>query len=105
MQIGKFIHAWVKIVAGSTTTFGTGNYVISLPVAQSASIPVNFQMGVATTLDSSAGAVYQLLPLIGAGALVLAVPASPLSQFAGSAVPFAYATSDALYVNVTYEAA
>jgi len=32
MQVGKTVHYSQKFVAGSTTTFGTGNYTTTLPV-------------------------------------------------------------------------
>jgi len=45
-RIGKTIDARVKILAGSTTTWGSGHYKISLPVAQHAALatyaPVGF---------------------------------------------------------------
>jgi hypothetical protein len=32
-QVGKTVHVWMSVSMGSTTTFGTGEYKMSLPVA------------------------------------------------------------------------
>lgn len=52
VQIGKTVHVKVRLVAGSTTTFGTGGYSISLPVAASTNVD---SVGAAYLNDASAG--------------------------------------------------
>lgn len=93
----------IKVVMGSTTTFGTGSWRFTQPVTMSASaILDNVSWGIA--YDSSSTALYIIGAHIegvsnlwrlgsGAGSVVLAT------------VPFTWATSDILRLNFAYEPA
>jgi hypothetical protein len=50
-QFQKFVVGEIQIVIGSTTTFGTGTYLVSLPLTVSS----NWCSGVGMVLDASAG--------------------------------------------------
>ncbi len=53
-QIGKIIHAYGSITFGSTSTFGSGNYSLALPLTASTN-PVGVPCGTSFIFDSSAG--------------------------------------------------
>lgn len=98
MQIGKTVHCYVRITAGSTTTFGSGDWRVSLPVAASSS---NVAIGSAYASDAT-GPIYS----------AIAGPVSATTVFfvAGTAVfggasPFAWTVSDNFGFSYTYEAA
>jgi hypothetical protein len=98
-QLGKTVFYKISVVAGSTTTFGTGTYFFSLPVTAAASA---FTFGFARAIDTGVlqypgFAVLQsttlLLPITGAGATW------------SNTVPFTFANTDQMVFDGTYEAA
>jgi hypothetical protein len=104
MQIGKMVHFAAHIVAGSTTTYGSGQYRISLPVNARTGNP---QQLVQTRLwDNSASQAY-------AGQSVLSSTYVSLSTQGVNAdsdnvtptVPFTFANGDELIACGAYEAA
>jgi hypothetical protein len=109
-QLGKIVHFQIRIVFGSTSTFGAAaRPELTLPVtADSVSANIDFVTNVAY-LDSSASVRYlggcdftsttvDLFSWGSAGAYVNS--AATLST-----VPFTWATNDVIYVAGTYEAA
>lgn len=51
-QVGKRLFVQIKFVAGSTTTFGTGDYRLSLPIPANAATPNAIPLGAATMTDT-----------------------------------------------------
>jgi hypothetical protein len=101
MQAGKLVHYVGRMFAGSTTTFGSGNYDMSLPVAGA-----DADLGIGTCLlyDSSAAAARY------GGAAVFDTTAM-IRFYAGTGgivtnlAPFTWANGDRLQWFITYEAA
>jgi hypothetical protein len=91
-----------RLLAGSTTTFGTGFWQISIPVAPAAA-SANRATLIGLTLDSSAGTS---VPVIGRffGGTVLVFNGTAGTSISAT-VPFTWATSDELRWSITYEAA
>lgn len=99
LQAGKFVVAAVDITMGSTTTYGTGSWQVSLPVATADALGA----GAAILYDGSTaanrkpGACYR--------------SASSQVQFLGdtgivdATNPFTWATGDVLRFTFTFEAA
>lgn len=52
LKIGKLVFYSISLVAGSTTTFGTGTYNFALPVA-AATVPSRYPMGTAEVLGAN----------------------------------------------------
>ena len=103
---GKLVVFRAKITMGSTTTFGTGNYRIALPVAVGTNEPGRFMVAL---LDSSAGSTFHGVTYNVATTIA---PVAVDNGTAGGAVaavtptvPFTFATSDTIEVVGTYEAA
>jgi hypothetical protein len=97
-QFQKFIVGEIQIVIGSTTTFGTGNYLVSLP------LPANstWCSGFGQLLDASAG--YTSVPgvAIGTGNNL----EFRFGSFAGlwtAVVPFTLANLDQVRIKFFYE--
>lgn len=103
LVLGKFIQGSIVLTVGSTSTFGTGNYLLSLPAAPNGSTPVNFPLGEGIIVHS--GSVYPVAPILSGSNIVLAIPAQPIVNFVGPTVPFTFASGDVIFVNFTYEAA
>lgn len=107
VQIGKLVHFYIHLIAGTTTTFGTGSYTFTLPVT-GASVPGS-PLGPAYALDSSASA-FAYAAAIYATTTTFNVqqpatwPTGIQNQF-GQTTPWTWATSDTLDINGIYEAA
>ena len=103
VQIGKLVYCQFTMIAGSTTTFGSGIWRFSYPVAPNQTSVYLYQVGsvyandvgasVYTGVTQYGGETYMILNLGGNWA-------SATSPFTWSA-----ANGDALEVNVIYEAA
>lgn len=101
LQVGKVVHYYGRILAGSTTTYGSGDWRISLPVAAQTTPGTT---GAATCGDASAtsaGSRPATMDLITSTTMRLV---SPSGVVAGT-VPFTWTTSDDVRWHITYEAA
>lgn len=99
IRSGKLVVAEASLTMGGTTTYGTGNYTITLPItARLGGTPV----GAALVYDSSVDTNRR------AGAAVLSGTGA-VSFFAdgtvGQLVPFTWANGDVIRFTITYEAA
>ncbi len=92
-QIGKIVHAFIQVTAGSTTTFGTLS--VSLPVAARATS----HSGDTTMTDTSASAEYSAAALVNTVTTVRPFPALTATS------PFSWASGDVVNISITYEAA
>ncbi|HEX5543673.1 MAG TPA: hypothetical protein VFX60_19320 [Micromonospora sp.] len=103
-QIGKRITYVGYISMGNTTTYGSGAWLISLPVtAKTVATVQALYPGSAYLFDNSVTANRQP-----AAAVLYDTTHLFLSTMSGSAaatVPFTWATSDAAHWSITYEAA
>lgn len=102
-QTGKTVSAYGRLLVGSTTTFGTGDWRISLPVtAQTTAGPS--PVGSATAGDASAtsaGSRPANTDLITNTTMRFVSPSGVLA----ATVPFTWTTSDDVRWQITYEAA
>lgn len=105
VQIGKYVHGYLTLTAGTTTTFGTGNYNFTLPVAAGASNPVFALIGTAYAVDTGVASYAGMPRLLGGLTAVevvtLASPAANWTQIA----PFTFANGDQIIIYFAYEAA
>lgn len=110
---GTFVGEWVRVqnlvmvtynlLIGSTTTFGTGNYLFSYPTAASTNIDVYQMQGWGNFADSSTGLNYVIYALYNNGATDKNILWSPTSNaFLSSTVPVTWAVGDNLRVKVVY---
>jgi hypothetical protein len=103
LQLGALVIFSAEMVAGTTTTFGTGNYSLQLPVTGRAGTPAIFCSGVArddsTTnrylINAGIGGTMQVYAGAGTGAMV---------GLTGT-VPFTFANLDSINLFGAYEAA
>jgi hypothetical protein len=103
-QVGKLVTVTIKIVFGSTTTFGTSGYFFSLPVTATGSADF---VGSAFLRDTSAGGggYYNGICNISAGGTTLtAYEGSGHAQLAATN-PVVWANTDFFEFTITYEAA
>lgn len=108
LQIGKLVHCYGSITFGTTSTYGTGNYRIALPVNASANAASSSFLGTGFGYDSSAGAeaLYRL-SAITANTFQLSFGSTYLgaSSPVGQTTPWTWAQGDIIGWNLTYEAA
>lgn len=110
-QIGKLVHVEIGLLAGSTTTYGTGQWQFSLP--QTADYPggafaENRDNGGYQAFDSSAALRYvghNVLASSGSNLVCLTQNAPTAIGTIAAATPFTWATNDRLTINATYRAA
>lgn len=103
-QVNKAVDFYVKVTMGSTTTYGSGNFRVALPVT-----PISTDPGFWTvaTADASSGAIYMGTVFSWTGtvaSLAVILPAGGVQQVT-STVPWTYATGDTIIVRGSYEAA
>lgn len=101
-QIGKFVFVTIKLLAGSTTTFGTGNWLFTLPIAASASHPPLVQGLLGSAYDVGSAAVYHVT-LRSDGRVLGFNSATGGQSVVSSTIPFTWADTDRLEVAVAYE--
>ena len=107
-QIGKVVFFRVSITFGSTTTYGTGAYSISLPVPAVGGVPQTTGPG---RFANGAGSYVAVLGVVGAGASTVQIwgPSSSTSSLqinVTSAAPFAtLANGGGILIEGWYEAA
>lgn len=105
IQAGKLVTFSINITMGSTTTYGTGNWQLAFPVAETAR-RWTFQ-GIAR--DESLTNSYDVVAERTASGILTVrcdstTAGNPLRTVT-SAIPFAWATTDVLFISGTYEAA
>ena len=103
VKLGKFIAGRLRITAGSTTTFGGGDYSFGLPVtadgANTAYTPIGNGAAEDTGVALYAGFTY----LSTSTAVRVQTPA--LNANWGKTVPFTFGSGDNFIINFFYEAA
>lgn len=103
-QVTKLVDFSVKITMGTTTTYGSGVFQITLPVAPNTSHPAHFDC---MFTDTSSGLFYRGLTTGLSGSKVnLTYDASTAGgqvSAVGSAAPFTWANTDILEVWGRYE--
>jgi hypothetical protein len=101
LRHGKTVTATINIVAGSTTTFGSGNWIFTLPFTADTTVS---PIGSAQIFDASTGTVYVGL-VVNINSTTMVVYSHNTTAAVGAAVPMTWATTDALRLTFTYEAA
>lgn len=101
-QVGKTVSFRIQITMGSTTTYGSGVWGLTLPAP-----PSDNQVASAGYIDSSATLRFAGSAWLttGSGIFRLMPPADGGAAGVTGANPFAWATNDLLLVNGTYETA
>ena len=100
VQIGKLVYCQFKMVAGSTTTFGSGRWRFSYPVAPNTSY-ISYQVGSCLLIDSGSGYYSGVSRYETATVMMLIVGGHEVS----ATLPFTWTNGDLLMVNIIYEAA
>jgi hypothetical protein len=103
--LGKLVHLYIELTMGSTTTYGSGNYRLSLPITSEANRLWNLP---GISWDTSAGAAYEDITGIVTGASTI-VELYTLAAGVGSSLsvitngtPITFATGDKLVINGVY---
>lgn len=109
MTAGKLVAFRIKVTMGSTTTYGSGGYRLSLPAG--AATGMEFSTLACSAFDTSASANFPCAAQFLSGSpTLLGMRAFPgtagnaYSQMA-AATPFTFATGDVIAVTGVYEAA
>ncbi len=90
----------IQFIAGSTTTFGTGEYRFTLPLNADATA-TSFSVGPAWLLDSGTTERCGVVRVLDSTHVSIISPTGPVS----STVPQTWAVNDQIRLQVTYDAA
>lgn len=96
VRSGNQVTVSITMTAGSTTTFGTGDWTFSLPFAAQAQ-----SAGACYILDAGTG-YFDGTALVGAGSSSVAVYRNGTATLVGAGVPMAWAQNDSITVTITY---
>ena len=102
-QVGKTVHGAVALTMGSTTTFGTGAYFLSLPVTASAN--VMGAIGLVDVKDASPAADYIHAAVISTTTTFALYSMAAPAAAATNTAPITFASGDIIYARFSYEAA
>lgn len=97
---GDYCDVTLFLVPGSTTTFGTGSYSLSLPVAQVGTQPVGQAVGFNSGVNYQTGNVL----MSGSTAIVIVVGGSPGNVW-GQTVPWTFKNGDSMTATLRYRVA
>lgn len=110
-QIGKLVHVEIGLLAGTTTTYGTGQWQFLLPATADypgGAFAENRDVGGYQAFDTSGAARYvghNVLASSGSNLVCLTNNSPTAIGTVGATVPFTWATGDRLTINATYRAA
>lgn len=109
MQAGKYVTFSIVLTMGSTTTFGTGTYALSLPFTAGGATGGRFLM-TGTGRDDSASSDFALTGIIAATTSSVSLRSMPTTAgnalaIVTQAVPTTWASGDIITISGTYEAA
>lgn len=102
-EIGKTIDYEIHILMGSTTTFGSGNYIFTLPPPPSRTTSSGWPMGTATIWDTNVLARLTRFPKYNSTTTVFLDDVA--GTIVGATVPFTWANTDRLVIAGSYESA
>lgn len=103
IQIGKIVFYSIIVTAGSTTTFGTGTYALSLPVT--ALSQPNMTMGMGNVLDTGTSNYSAMAVQSTTTKINLALTSNASGAVWTPTAPFTLANGDKSLVSGMYEAA
>ena len=101
VRVGNIVHLNIQLTIGTTTTVGTNVWQFTLPIPPAAS-PFNYQTGTAYILDSGT-AEYSCVARIDATNGVRVYTSASPAATVGSATPHAWASTDIISIQVSYE--
>lgn len=104
MRVGKTITANITIVMGSTTTYGSGTWTLSLPVASVFTTTTYVNLGSVSMRDTSASANSTGVAILADQTTARMVVGSS-NAFVSTTAPWTWANGDTLSVTLNYEAA
>lgn len=97
-RVGDVVTVQVNVTMGASTTFGTGNYTISVPLTSAATYQAQ---GAGHLLDSGT-ADYVVVPYIEAASTGFKM-FTTAGALVGAAAPFTFAANDKIQVTLTYK--
>jgi hypothetical protein len=104
-QIVKLVYCQFTMIAGSTTTFGSGIWRFSYPVAPNLSSAVSYQVGSVRAVDVGSTELIGFTANYGGGTSYMSIIIN--GAWLSSVAPFTWSATngDFLIVNIIYEAA
>lgn len=108
IKMGRTIHFRISLLMGSTTTFGTGDYTLSLPFTVSSNTALKTPVGLGYTEQAGIQGIQLFGRLDNLTTVAIFGPngvADTRAAGVNSTKPFTYAANDFIRVAGTYESA
>jgi len=105
LQTGKTVQFRLDILAGSTTTFGTGAWTFTLPVTAAANYTATYAMGIGSYEKPGTGDYFGPINLMSTTTFQMWYSTGTNSNVLGSAAPEAWNSTSFFRMTATYEAA
>ncbi len=109
VQIGKLVHAYGEITFGSSSTFGTGDFMFALPVSRISGSAAARAKGIVSGYDNSASAALlaraDMTSSVSTFIIVYGATYLGTATNVGATAPWTWATSDVISWDLVYEAA
>ena len=109
-RLQKLVFVQTLLIAGSTTTYGTGTYRFALPVTARAGLYGFMSQGVGRVWDFSTSTAYDVHASFEGGATTYinayySARGVTVSTFVGATAPITFAANDEIQLTFWYEAA
>ncbi len=109
-QVNKLVYARYALIPGSTTTFGTGDYRFSFPVAAKSIANFGPILSSATFFDSNVSQMYNMVATSVSGEttvfrLLAFLNSTQDLRILGPTAPVTIAANDQIFFSIFYEAA
>lgn len=98
MSVGKLGFVDILLTMGSSTTFGTGTYSITLPAGWTAAGATNTPVGSVECVDTSVTTSFIGVAKVLSGATTLGFSTHGATAFVGQTVPMTWASTDIMRV-------
>lgn len=105
VQIGKFVHAYGRILFGSTSTYGTGTYSFALPVTASGIAQSSQLAGSGMGYNGNRAQFAADIPTTTTLSFAYGATYLGTDTTVGQLAPFTWTTNGVIEWNITYEAA
>ncbi len=102
-ESGKTVHFYISLIAGASTTYGTGSYQFTLPITPKQTGNTN-QPVYGGAFDTSANTYYPLWGRVDNTTTILRLGASAANPLSPT-IPITFAQGDIISISGTYEAA
>ncbi len=99
-EVGKLVTAFIVLTAGSTTTYGTGTWIFTLPVTSHVAYTTSSPVGTAILVRGTN--LYTVMAILGGGGVIMVEDTAIATSVVGQGTPATLQSGDTILVCYTY---